>query len=129
MATNRALKTVLVVGVYMMHKLAKPDDPMVFFYGDGAGAAVLERSEEPGFVAAPLRADRSYARNLPRASGGTVEPASCEAVTGGRTAVKMVERYPPEINNTGWAPIVRDVAQNGRLAGSDTPLPLLTQGR
>src|SRR5574340_51483 len=37
--TNPALKNVLVVGVYLMHKLASPGDPMVFFYGDGAGAA------------------------------------------------------------------------------------------
>ena len=31
MATNPSLKTVLVVGVYMMRKLADPDDPMTFF--------------------------------------------------------------------------------------------------
>src|SRR3954470_10929434 len=32
MATNANLKTVLVIGVYMMHKLTSPDDPMIFFY-------------------------------------------------------------------------------------------------
>ena len=45
MASNPYLKTVLVIGVYLMHKLTSPDDPMIFFYGDGAGAAVLEQSE------------------------------------------------------------------------------------
>src|SRR4051794_41944351 len=49
MATNPGLKTILVVGAYLMHKLADPADPMVFFYGDGAGAAVLEASPAPGF--------------------------------------------------------------------------------
>src|SRR5437764_1357969 len=34
MQTNRGLKTVLVVGVYMMHKLSSDNDPMTFFYGD-----------------------------------------------------------------------------------------------
>ena len=45
MAVSPNLKTVVVIGVYLMHKLASPDDPMIFFYGDGAGAAVLERSD------------------------------------------------------------------------------------
>jgi 3-oxoacyl-[acyl-carrier-protein] synthase-3 len=129
MATNRGLKTVLVVGVYMMHKLAKADDPMVFFYGDGAGAAVLERSEEPGFIAAAFRADGSYHRNWLIQAGGTVEPASCEAVRGGRTMVQMVERYPPEINNAGWPRIVRDVAENGGFAVSDIDFLIFTQVR
>src|SRR5574340_1256811 len=34
-AANPALRNVLVIGVYLMHKLADPNDPMVFFYGDG----------------------------------------------------------------------------------------------
>jgi 3-oxoacyl-[acyl-carrier-protein] synthase-3 len=44
-ATNPSVKTILVAGVYMMHKLADPADPMIFFYGDGAGAALLEPSD------------------------------------------------------------------------------------
>ena len=47
MATNRHLRTVLVIGAYMMHKLADPGDLVVFFYGDGAGAAVLEAGDAP----------------------------------------------------------------------------------
>src|SRR5205809_2859967 len=45
MSSSANLKTVLVIGVYLMHKLASPDDPMIFFYGDGAGAAVLDRGD------------------------------------------------------------------------------------
>src|SRR6185436_6493522 len=71
MATNPSLKTVLVVAVYLMHKLAKEDDPMIFFYGDGAGAAVLERSEEPGFIASAFQADGTYAKNWLIQAGGT----------------------------------------------------------
>jgi 3-oxoacyl-[acyl-carrier-protein] synthase-3 len=129
MATNASLRTVLVVGVYMIHKLASDADPMIFFYGDGAGAAVLERGEEPGFVAAAFQADGSYHRNWLIEAGGTVEPASCEAVTGGRTRVKMVERYPPEINNEGWPRLVRQVAKNGGFAVSDIDFVVFTQVR
>jgi 3-oxoacyl-[acyl-carrier-protein] synthase III len=129
MATNPGLKTVLVVGVYMMHKLARPDDPMVFFYGDGAGAAVLERSSEPGFISAAFRADGTYHRKWLIASGGTVEPATQDSVGEGRTSVQMVERYPPEINNSGWPRIVRDVAANGGFAVSDIDFLIFTQVR
>ena len=129
MATNPSLRTVLVVGVYMMHKLASDADPMIFFYGDGAGAAVLGRGDEPGFVAAAFQADGSYHRNWLIPAGGTVEPASCEAVTGGRTRVRMFERYPPEINNDGWPRLVRQVAKNGNFAVEDIDFVIFTQVR
>jgi len=129
MATNPSLKTVLVVAVYQMHKLAAENDPMVFFYGDGAGAAVLERSEEQGFIAAAFHADGTYAEKWLIQAGGTVEPATEAAVREGRTAVKMIERYPPEINNEGWPRLVRRVAENGGFAVSDIDFVIFTQVR
>ena len=129
MATNPGLKTVLVVSVYLMHKLAAEDDPMIFFYGDGAGAAVLERSEEPGFISAAFRADGTYAKKWLIATGGTVEPTTAAAVQEGRHLVKMVERYPPEINNEGWPRIVRNVAENGGFAIDDIDFVIFTQVR
>ena len=129
MATNPSLKTVLVVAVYMMRKLADPADPMSFFYGDGAGAAVLERSAEPGFIAAAFAADGSYHKNWLIQSGGTVEPASEAAAREGRTLVKMIERYPPEINNNGWPKLVRAVAKNGGFDVQDIDFVIFTQVR
>jgi 3-oxoacyl-[acyl-carrier-protein] synthase-3 len=114
MATNPSLKTVLVVGVYLMHKLADPDDPMSFFYGDGAGAAVLVPGDAPGFLGAAFQADGAYEKYWGIFSGGTFEPASEESVRAGRTKVKMVLRYPPEINHEGWPRLVRKLcAQQG----------------
>jgi 3-oxoacyl-[acyl-carrier-protein] synthase-3 len=129
MATNPGLKTVLVVSVYQMHKLAAESDPMIFFYGDGAGAAVLERSEEAGFVAAAFHADGTYANKWLIQAGGTVEPATEAAAREGRTLVKMLERYPPEINNDGWPRIVRKVAENGGFALDDIDFVIFTQVR
>lgn len=129
MATNPGLKTVLVVAVYQMHKLAAENDPMLFFYGDGAGAAVLERSEEQGFISAAFQADGTYAEKWLIQAGGTVEPATEAAVREGRTAVRMIERYPPEINNDGWPRLVRKVAENGGFALSDIDFLIFTQVR
>ena len=128
-AANSSLKTVLVVGVYNMHKLASPDDPMVFFYGDGAGAAVFEPSDEPGFVSSAYRADGFYSGHWGIYAGATAEPATEEAVREGRTTVKMIERYPPEINHDGWPAVVRKLAANGGFELSDIDFTIFTQVR
>ena len=129
MASNPGLKTVLVVGVYMMHKLATQDDPMIFFYGDGAGAAILERTEEQGFVASAFAADGSYHKNWMIAAGGTAEPVTEQSLKSGRHVVKMFERYPPEINNDGWPRLVRQVAKNGGFEVKDIDFVIFTQVR
>ena len=46
--TNPALKTVLLVGVDMIHRLTDPNDPGCFLWSDGAGAVVLEGGSEAG---------------------------------------------------------------------------------
>jgi 3-oxoacyl-[acyl-carrier-protein] synthase-3 len=128
-ATNPGLKVVLVVGVYLMHKLAHPNDPLNFFYGDGAGAAVLEPRETPGFVSSASQAGGEYHRHWGIYSGGTFEPATEQSVKAGRTTVKMLERYPPEINHEGWPRLTRRVAKEGGFAVSDIDLIIFTQVR
>ncbi len=128
-AANPAIRTVLVVGVYMMHRLADPDDPMIFFYGDGAGAALLEPADEPGFVTAAAQADGSYYKHWGIYAGGTAEPASVEAVEAGRTQVRLIERYPPEVNHEGWPRLARRLAEQGGFALDEVDLFIFTQVR
>lgn len=128
-AANPSLKTVVVIGVYLMHRLAAPNDPMIFFYGDGAGAAVLEPASEPGFVNAAFQADGAYSSYWGIYSGGTAEPATEESVRAGRTTVKLVERYPPEINHEGWPRLVRRLAKEGGFGLSDIDFLIFTQVR
>jgi len=129
LAANANLSTVLVLGVYLMHRLADPGDPMLFLYGDGAAAAVLEVGDAPGFVASAFQADGSYHRHWGLYSGGTFEPASEESVRAGRTRVQMLERYPPEINHEGWPRLVRRLAEAGGFAVEDVDLFIFTQVR
>ncbi len=128
-ATNPAVKTVLVIGVYLMHKLASPEDPLTFFYGDGAGAAVLIASDRPGFIGAAAQAGGAYHKHWGIFSGGTYEPATLESVAAGRTTVKMLERYPPEINHEGWPRLVRKLAAGSGFAVSDIDFIIFTQVR
>ena len=41
-ATNAAIKTILVIAVDMIHRLTDPNDPGCFLWSDGAGAVVHE---------------------------------------------------------------------------------------
>ena len=126
-ATNPGLNTVLVVGAYLMHRLADPDEPTVFFYGDGAGAAVLEPGDQPGFLGSAFRADGAYASNWGIFAGGTAEPASREAVAAGRTRVRLRERYPPEVNEHGWPELFRRLAGQCGFGVGDVDLAVFTQ--
>lgn len=128
-AVNPNIKTVLVLGVYLMHKLADPADPMSFFYGDGAGAAVVEGSSAPGFVTSAFQADGSYAPFWGIFAGGTTEPANEDALKNGRTKVRMTNRYPPEINDQGWARLARKLASNGGFGLNDVDMYIFTQVR
>lgn len=129
MATNPWMKNVLVIGAYMMHKLADPNDTSFFFYGDGAGAAVLGRSDTPGLLGATFRADGAFAKHWGIYSGGTAEPATEASVREGRTNVRIVEKYPPEVNDVGWPAIVQRLAEQEKVALTDVDLVVFTQVR
>ncbi len=128
-ATNPAIKTILVLGVYMMHRLADPNDPTIFFYGDGAGAAVVEPGDEPGFIGAAYRADGTYADCWGIFSSGTAEPPSHESIDAGRTYVKLVKRYPPEINDEGWPLLFNRLAEQCGFTVDDVDQAIFTQVR
>ena len=128
-ATNPSINNVLVVGAYLMHKLAAPNDPLLFFYGDGAGAAVLKASDKPGFVGAAAQAGGEYHKHWGIYSGGTYEPATVASVEAGRTTVKMLDRYPPEINHEGWPRLVRKLAKGCGFALGDIDFIIFTQVR
>lgn len=128
-ATNAGIKTVLVVGAYMMRKLADADDPTVFFYGDGAGAAVVEPSVEPGFIGSAFLADGGYSDCWGIFSSGTAEPVSEDAIRAGRTHVKLVKRYPPEINDEGWPKLFNRLAEQNNFTVDDVDQVIFTQVR
>ncbi|QRN84568.1 ketoacyl-ACP synthase III (plasmid) [Chloroflexota bacterium] len=129
-AANANLKYVLVIGAYMMHKLADyKHDVMAFFYGDGAGAAVLAPSDKPGFISSTFFADGAYYKHWGIYAGGTAEPATVENVQSGKSQVHLVTAFPPEVNNEGWPQRVREVAKNGGFEISDIDFVIFTQVR
>ncbi len=129
-STNANLKYVMVIGAYMMHKLADwENDVMSFFYGDGAGAAILTATDKPGFVSSSFFGDGSYHKHWGIYSGGTYEPATEESVKAGRTKVKLITPFPPEVNHEGWPARMRELAKNGNFDLKEADLIIYTQVR
>ncbi len=111
MNTNTGIRHALVAGAYLMSRHAAADDIMSFFYGDGAGAAVVTAGDEPGVLGAAFAADGRYADYWGIDAGGTVEPVTEQALAAGRHRVRVKERYPPEINEHGWPALVRTLSE------------------
>ena len=129
-ATNPHIKYVLVIGAYMMHKLSDwKKDIAAFFYGDGAGAAILTGADKPGFVTSTFFADGSYHKYWGVYSGGTFEPATVESVQAGRTQVRFITPFPATVNNEGWPQRMRELAQNGNFDLKEIDLAIFTQVR
>ncbi len=129
-ATNPHMQYILVIGAYMMHKLSDwENDPVSFYYGDGAGAAVLAASDKPGFVSSTFFADGSYYTNWGIYAGGTAEPATVDAVEAGRTQVRFITPFPATVNNEGWPKRMRELAAHGNFDLQDVDLAIFTQVR
>lgn len=130
LAVNPYMRYILVVGAYMMHKLSDwENDPLSFYYGDGAGAAVLTVSDKPGFVSSTFFADGSYYKAWGIYAGGTCEPATVEAVQAGRTQVRFLSPFPAAVNNEGWPKRVRELAAHGHFDLQDIDMAIFTQVR
>jgi 3-oxoacyl-[acyl-carrier-protein] synthase-3 len=120
---------VLVVAVYAMSKFLDPaDKKTVTIFADGAGAIVLEASEQAGILASELAADGSLSDGMGVFAGGTAEPITADVLQAGvRNRLRFVRKYPREVNEEGWPRIVRSVL--GRIGENveDVDLWLWTQ--
>ncbi|MBX3250776.1 MAG: ketoacyl-ACP synthase III [Myxococcales bacterium] len=128
-ATQPWMRNVLVVGAYMMRKLADPSDPMIFLYGDGAGAALVQPSDEPGLGATAYLADGALAKDWYIAAGGTAEPMTVAALDAGRHQVRMHRKYPPAVNEEGWPKMIHELAARDGFAPRDVDCFVFTQVR
>lgn len=82
--------TILLIGAEIFSRIVDfTDRGTCILFGDGAGAAVVQRSEAPGFEGAVLGADGTAAEILWMPAGGTRRIASHETVDAREHAVKM----------------------------------------
>ncbi len=86
-------RRVLLVGAETLSKIVnKNDRSTAILFGDGAGAVVLEASEQDSFLAAELGADGSNPSTLFQEAGGSRHPVDRAAVDAGLQYIHMEGR-------------------------------------
>jgi 3-oxoacyl-[acyl-carrier-protein] synthase-3 len=108
--------------------LDQSDKKTVTIFADGAGAVVLQASEQAGILASELAADGSFSDGMGVFAGGTAEPITADVLHDGtRNRLRFVRKYPKEVNEEGWPRIVQSVL--GRIGQTvpDVDLWLWTQ--
>jgi 3-oxoacyl-[acyl-carrier-protein] synthase III len=82
--------TALVIGTEVLSRfLDFSDRTTCVLFGDGAGAAVLVPSEEPGLIGSILENEGKHARLLEIPAGGSRAPASPDTVARREHAIRM----------------------------------------
>ena len=77
-----AVKYALVIGSDVLARTLDPNDRgTIILFGDGAGAAVLGASEEPGIISTHLHADGSYGELLTLPNQDRLNPDSATYLT------------------------------------------------
>ena len=83
-------ETVLVAGAEILSRVMNFEDRTTcVLFGDGAGAVVLRRSEEPGVLGSVLGADGRAAEILIIPGGGSAEPPSHESLDAMDHTIRM----------------------------------------
>jgi 3-oxoacyl-[acyl-carrier-protein] synthase-3 len=88
-------KTILVVGAETLSRITDTEDRgTCILFGDGAGAAVIQRSDNPeqGILSAELGADGSRAKLIWVPAGGSIEPTSQRTINERLHYMKMEGR-------------------------------------
>jgi 3-oxoacyl-[acyl-carrier-protein] synthase-3 len=127
---DSSYRKVLVIGAYAMSKyLDWTEKKTATIFADGAGALVLEATEEgPGYLASKLVADGSFHKHMGIYAGGTHMPVTEGILREGIwTKVRFAQKYPPEVNIEGWPRIIRDVLSKCGVQMEDVGLFLFTQ--
>ncbi len=118
-------KTILVVGVEVLSKITDwTDRGTCVLLADGAGAAVLRATDEPGrgIIATYLGADGSRGNDLYMPAGGSRIPASHESVAARQHYLKMNGNAIFKVAVRAMADSVRRVLEQARLKASDVKL-------
>jgi 3-oxoacyl-[acyl-carrier-protein] synthase-3 len=126
--TDPALDYALVVGAYGMSRFVDySDHKTCTLFADGAGAVVLGKGPEPGFIASKIVAYGSYYDALGIYTGGTACPITPIEENGGVPRVQFVRKFPATFNSDNWPPLIRETLAKADLTVDDVDFFVFTQ--
>jgi len=114
---------VIVIGADTMSSILNYEDRNTcILFGDGAGAVLLEPSEEFGIIDSELRIDGTGGEFLRVDGGGSLHPASHETVSNKLHYVRQDGKTVYKFAVRGMADISYEVAERNSLKGDDISL-------
>jgi 3-oxoacyl-[acyl-carrier-protein] synthase-3 len=114
---------VIVIGADTMSSILNYEDRNTcILFGDGAGAVLLEPSEEFGIIDSELRIDGTGGEFLRVDGGGSLHPASHETVSNKLHYVRQDGKTVYKFAVRGMADIAYEVAERNNLKGDDISL-------
>lgn len=125
--TDPDVNRVLCTAAYTMTKFLDWKDNMSALFSDGAGAVIVERSDEPGFLSSKIIADGNYVDYWGIFAGGSYERPTVESVKAGRTNLQLLKRYPPDVNTSNWPDLVKGALAKAKMGLEEVDMFLFTQ--
>ncbi|MES3038041.1 MAG: ketoacyl-ACP synthase III [Bdellovibrionota bacterium] len=102
-ASDKQYKNILVVGAYAMSKYLNFDDyKIASLFADGAGAAVVQQTENGGFKTSTMFTEGLYHDYMGIYGGGTAKPITHQALEKKENLLSFPKRIPPETNGIHW---------------------------
>lgn len=130
-AADASCKYAVVVGVYNMPAFVKPGDAFGFaIFSDGAGAVVLERTDDDdvsGYIGGMFKSDGTQWDFIGIYSGGAKKPITHEILDKGDYGLQNLKPLPGNRNVNLWPPITRELMQKFGLAVEDIGHIVFTQ--
>lgn len=119
---------ILVIGAYGMSRFINRDDyKTATIFADGAGAALLQVSSEPGLLSSQMKADGVYHDYMGIYVGGAYKPPTCERIDRGEHYLVIAKRFPPDTNASHWPKLVRTVVAEAGYKVSEIDRIYFTQ--
>jgi len=117
-------RKVLLVGAELLSRYVDyTDRATCVIFGDGAGAAVIEATEEPrGVLATRIQSDGDFAEYLYTPGGGTRYPATKETVNGRLHYIKMRGNELFKVAVRSLTDISRQVLDDVKMSPNDIDL-------
>ncbi|MBB6482536.1 ketoacyl-ACP synthase III [Spirochaeta isovalerica] len=114
------IKYALVTGIYNMPAFVRPGDAFGYsIFADGAGAFILERTEEQKYLAGFQLADGTQWDFIGVYTGGTRIPFTKEKLEAGQYGLEMWQRLPGDRNVNLWPKVVRKALEKAGLEKAD----------
>ncbi|MCA0445713.1 MAG: ketoacyl-ACP synthase III [Bacteroidetes bacterium] len=121
---------ILIIGAYAMSKyLDMTDKKTVTLFADGAGAAVVSATTEPGkgYYSSELHSQGKYNSWMGIYAGGAHQPTTHEVIDNKDQLLKFVRKFPKELNPQVWTKMAQDLCERAGIQPKDLNHFFMTQ--